>query len=212
MRYVEGLTSKEGGYERCGSRTPMQWDASALAGFSTNPDANPYLPIDPQPDRPTVAAQRADRDSLWHHIERLIYLRVTESDLAPDASLAVLSTATTGYPLVYRRGAALIVAINPSLDTHAVALPPLGDAAAVLAHRASRIARRIGLAVAHWRAWLRGVHGPVTGKPRAVRACRRARLQRGTQHCCRWARLRRINTELLSAGTVAADQPCAGHA
>ena len=29
MRYVDGLTSKEGGYERTGSRTPMQWDASS---------------------------------------------------------------------------------------------------------------------------------------------------------------------------------------
>ncbi|WP_455718467.1 hypothetical protein [Anaerosporobacter sp.] len=25
MRYLEGLTSVEGGYDRTGSRTPMQW-------------------------------------------------------------------------------------------------------------------------------------------------------------------------------------------
>jgi maltose alpha-D-glucosyltransferase/alpha-amylase len=135
MRYVEGLTSKEGGYERTGSRTPMQWDDSPLAGFSSNPAAMPYLPIDPRADRPTVAAQRADRESLWHHVERLIYLRVTESDLAPDASLAVLSDTSPGYPLVYRRGGSLIVAINPGLDNHTAKLPPLGDAAAVLSHR-----------------------------------------------------------------------------
>jgi len=134
MRYVEGLTSKEGGYERTGSRTPMQWDESALAGFSTDPAATPYLPIDPQDDRPTVSAQRADRNSLWHHVERLIYLRVTESDLAPDASLTLL-TENSGYPLIYRRGGSLIVALNPGLDNHTVALPPLGDAAVVLAHR-----------------------------------------------------------------------------
>ena len=135
MRYVEGLTSKEGGYERTGSRTPMQWDASLLAGFSANSAATPYLPIDPRPDRPTVETQRADRDSLWHHVERLIYLRVTESDLAPDASLELLGDAARGYPLVYRRGGALIVAINPGPETHTVGLPPLGDAAAVLSHR-----------------------------------------------------------------------------
>jgi maltose alpha-D-glucosyltransferase/alpha-amylase len=134
MRYIAGLTSKEGGYERTGSRTPMQWDDSALAGFSVNPGATPYLPVDPTDDRPTVAAQRADRESLWHHVERLIYLRVTEADLAADAPLAVL-TESTGYPLVYRRGAALLVAINPGLDTHTFVLPPLGDAAAVLSHR-----------------------------------------------------------------------------
>jgi maltose alpha-D-glucosyltransferase/alpha-amylase len=33
MRYVAGLTSKEGGFERTGSRTPMQWDDTALCGF-----------------------------------------------------------------------------------------------------------------------------------------------------------------------------------
>lgn len=33
MRYVEGLTSVEGGYGRTGSRTPMQWDDSLSAGF-----------------------------------------------------------------------------------------------------------------------------------------------------------------------------------
>ncbi len=135
MRYLADLTSKEGGYQRTGSRTPMQWDASPLAGFSTNPSATPYLPIDPRDDRPTVAAQRASRESLWHHVERLIYLRVTESDLAADAPLEILGAASHGYPLVYRRGGSLIVAINPGPATHAVALPPLGDAAEVLSRR-----------------------------------------------------------------------------
>ena len=65
----------------------------------------------------------------------MIYLRVTESDLAPDAPLAILNASSRGYPLVYRRGGSLIVAINPGLDSHTVPLPPLGDAAAVLSHR-----------------------------------------------------------------------------
>lgn len=33
MRYVEDLVSVEGGYERTGSRSPMQWDKSTNAGF-----------------------------------------------------------------------------------------------------------------------------------------------------------------------------------
>ena len=130
MRYVAATPNREGAYQRAGSRTPMQWDSTPLAGFSTNPDATPYLPVDPARDRPTVAAQRADRASLWHHVERLIYLRVTESDLAADAALDLIAT---GYPLVYRRGSSLIVAINPGETSHTVELPPLGDAAAVLA-------------------------------------------------------------------------------
>ena len=37
MRYVEGLTSVEGGFNRTGSRSPMQWDNSVNAGFSAAP-------------------------------------------------------------------------------------------------------------------------------------------------------------------------------
>ena len=39
----------------------MQWDdARPNAGFSTAPADRLYLPQDPAPDRPTVAAQRDD--------------------------------------------------------------------------------------------------------------------------------------------------------
>ena len=64
MRYQPGLPDVEGSvifpgyYNRAGCRTPMQWDDTANAGFSTAPPEALYLPIDPDPDRPTVAAQR----------------------------------------------------------------------------------------------------------------------------------------------------------
>ncbi len=180
-----GLTSREGGFERTGSRTPMQWDGSPLGGFSTNPNATPYLPIDPLADRPTVAAQRADRDSLWHHVERLIYLRVTESDLAPDTSLVVLSETSPGYPLVYRRGGSLIVAINPGLDSHTV----LVAAARRRGRRAIASlpgdARVEGLATARRAARLRGVHGAVGDFSRVVagdRCCGRASSESDAAH------------------------------
>lgn len=134
MRYLADLPSKEGGYERTGSRTPMQWDDSSLAGFSTSDPQRSYLPIDPADDRPTVAAARADPTSLWHHVERLIYLRVTEPELDPDASVELLADGDgTGYPLVYRRGESLVVAINPGSHPHEVRLARTGDAEPVLA-------------------------------------------------------------------------------
>ena len=37
MRYVEGLTSVEGGYERTGARSPMQWDNGCLLYTSPSP-------------------------------------------------------------------------------------------------------------------------------------------------------------------------------
>ena len=111
----------------------MQWDDSALAGFSSAAERLSYLPIDPSPERPTVAAQRADKDSLWHHVERLIYLRQTEPDLLPDAPIELLSEGN-GYPLVYRRGETLLIAINPGSQHHEVRLERTGDAETVLAY------------------------------------------------------------------------------
>lgn len=126
MRDVPPPTNRPGG-AAAGSRTAMQWDDSPAAGFTRGA---PSVPLDPAADRPTVAALRAQRESLWHHVERLVYLRITESDLAVDAALTPLG-APDGHPLVYRRGANLIVALNPGLASHVVALPPLGDAAPV---------------------------------------------------------------------------------
>ncbi len=60
MRYLPGLPDVEGAicnpaYNRAGCRTPMQWDGGVNAGFSSAEADALYLPIDPDPDRPTVA-------------------------------------------------------------------------------------------------------------------------------------------------------------
>ncbi|HAA56001.1 MAG TPA: glucohydrolase [Myxococcales bacterium] len=54
-------------------RTPMQWDASPNAGFTTA-DAAPWLPLHPDHTKRHVAAQRTS-DSLWTCIQRLLQLR-----------------------------------------------------------------------------------------------------------------------------------------
>ena len=66
---------KEGGYFRTGARTPMQWDRTANAGFSTAAPEKLYLPMDPAEDRPTVEAQMADPDSLYQEVRHLIEVR-----------------------------------------------------------------------------------------------------------------------------------------
>ena len=119
MRYVHGLVSKEGGYERTGSRTPMQWDGSTNAGFSAAPAEDLYLPLDPDASRPCVAAQRDDPESLYATVRALTALRRTLPALAADADFAFLHAKSHTYPLVYSRhrgDQTLIVAINPSVQ------------------------------------------------------------------------------------------------
>jgi alpha-glucosidase len=53
-------------------RTPMQWDATANAGFSS---AEPWLPVAPDHRERNVAAQRDDPASLFSLYRRLIGLR-----------------------------------------------------------------------------------------------------------------------------------------
>ncbi len=81
MRYVEGLASVEGGYERTGARSPMQWDNGVNAGFSAAPTDKIYIRQDPASDRPTVAGQLDDGESLLNHVRRLIELRQAHSAL-----------------------------------------------------------------------------------------------------------------------------------
>lgn len=116
MRYqpaapeTEGSICHPGYYNRAGARTPMQWDHTPNAGFSTaNPDAL-YLPIDPEPDRPTVADQRDDPDSTVNLVRRLIRLRRQHRALGAIDEPAVLNE---GYPFVYLRGGTHLVIVNP---------------------------------------------------------------------------------------------------
>ena len=116
MRYVPGLPDHEGsvcnpGYNRAGCRTPMQWDESLPnAGFSTAPADQLYLPQDPSPGRPTVAAQQDDPRSTLNILRRLIALRQRTPALGTAASTEVL---TRDYPFAYVRGGTHLVVVNP---------------------------------------------------------------------------------------------------
>ena len=116
VRYQPGLPNVEGSmvhpsYNRAGARTPMHWDGGPNAGFSTAAAERLYLPVDPDPGRPTVAAQRADPGSLMHLVRRLVALRREIPALAFTAETEVLAA---GYPFVYLRGGTHLVVVNPS--------------------------------------------------------------------------------------------------
>ena len=110
MQYQPGLPDHEGsvlgppraGYNRAGSRTPMQWDAA-------DPEVR-YLPPHPSPERPNVADSREDPDSLLNLVRELIALRKANPSLGSSGKVEILNT---GYPFVYRRSE-FTVAVNPS--------------------------------------------------------------------------------------------------
>ncbi|MCD7817646.1 MAG: DUF3459 domain-containing protein [Lachnospiraceae bacterium] len=112
MRYLN-VPTKEGGYHRTGSRTPMQWNAEKNAGFSKGPADTLYLPTDTSADAPNVADQEADEDSLLNTVKALLRLRHEEEDLQADADFEVIYAESGKLPFVYRRGD-ILIALNPS--------------------------------------------------------------------------------------------------
>jgi len=116
MRYLYNLPTKEGGYGRTGSRTPMQWHSGGNMGFSTAPEDKLYLPIDSDPAAPDVATQEKDPSSLLNTVKTLLRLRGSEEDLCTKPNLEILHApnADSGdRSFIYRRGA-FIIAVNPS--------------------------------------------------------------------------------------------------
>ena len=120
MRNQEDAPAKEGSFSsknRSSCRTPMQWDASANAGFSTAPADRLYLPVDPVADRPNVEQQQADPNSILNYVKGLIDLRQAVPALGTAGDWQYVSQVDKPYPMVYMReldGERYIVAINPS--------------------------------------------------------------------------------------------------
>lgn len=114
------LPSKEGGYDRTGDRTPLQWDHTPQYGFSSNPDT--YLPQDMAPDAPTVADQEAEEGSLLRYVRALLTFRRNTSELRADAPFEALWQGEGGYPFVYRRGG-LLLALNAAAEAREIPFP-----------------------------------------------------------------------------------------
>lgn len=117
MKYVEGLTSVEGGYGRTGSRTPMQWDDSLNAGFSNAKKELLYIAQDSDENRPTVKNQAADENSLYNEIKKLIKIRKEHTALLSKGEIEFVAAKKDTYPLAYVRSSEdekILVVINPS--------------------------------------------------------------------------------------------------
>jgi alpha-glucosidase len=83
---VTGWPKEKG---RDGERTPMQWDASPNAGFTSG---TPWLPVPPSAKEINVAAQTGKPDSLFAWYQSLIRLKKTVPAFAHGANI-MLDTA-----------------------------------------------------------------------------------------------------------------------
>jgi glycosidase len=162
MHSPEGLKSKEGGYGRTGARTPMQWDTSPNAGFSSAPEDQLYLPVEESPDRPNVAMQLADDDSLLNHIRQLIALRQAHPALCASGLFEPVYAEAGKLPFIYRRQLGdekLLVAINPSNQPCEVTLD--SSLSAQLPEWLYGVPGAFQREGSHWRLNLPGVSGGV---------------------------------------------------
>ena len=106
---------------RDGERTPMQWDASAQAGFTSG---RPWLPVATGFEAVNVRTELTDADSLltWH--KKLIALRRGDPALR-SGRLVMLDAANThvlSYARVTSEGSGILVALNMSAQPQTLTL------------------------------------------------------------------------------------------
>ncbi|MEA2279813.1 MAG: oligo,6-glucosidase [Solirubrobacteraceae bacterium] len=86
---------------RDNARTPVQWDASEHAGFTTG---TPWMPVNPNHAEINAQAARADPDSVFHHYRRLIALRHSEPAVAYGDFTMLLAEDAQVYGFTRRLG------------------------------------------------------------------------------------------------------------
>ena len=115
MRYLEGLTSVEGGYDRTGSRSPMQWEKKEGFGFTSAKTS--YIPFDKSEDAPSVEEQSVNSDSLLAAVKELLALRAAHKALQSFGEFVPVFAQKERYPFAYERRAAgenILVVLNPA--------------------------------------------------------------------------------------------------
>jgi alpha-glucosidase len=106
---------------RDGERTPMQWDGSAEAGFTTS--AKPWLPVPPSATQYNVEAERKDPDSIFNWYKRLLALRKSEPALWDGSYESVNDTDPNVFAFLRRSDdSTVLVALNFTAKAQTVQL------------------------------------------------------------------------------------------
>jgi alpha-glucosidase len=127
------------GLGRDGCRTPMQWDASRFAGFSS---VEPWLPLTEDFARRNVASERGDPGSLYNLYRRLIALRRAHAALATGSYRPVAAQGDVFAYIREQGGEHFLVALNFGAEPASVALPE-GEGTVVLAALGGRNGERV---------------------------------------------------------------------
>jgi oligo-1,6-glucosidase len=117
---------------RDNARTPVQWDASPHAGFTTG---TPWIAVNPDAAEWNAAAQRDDPHSVFAHHRRLVALRHDDPVVALGDFAMLLPDHESVYAFTRSLdGATLLVVCNVSGHEYRLAelLPQAGDADLVL--------------------------------------------------------------------------------
>jgi oligo-1,6-glucosidase len=107
------------------ARTPVQWDASPQAGFTTG---TPWIAVNPDYPEVNAAAEVGQPDSVFEHYRKLIELR-HDDPVVTDGAFELLLPEHPAIWAFLRRGhdAELLVAANFSADVVSAALPLEAD-------------------------------------------------------------------------------------
>ncbi len=107
------------------ARTPVQWDASPQAGFTTG---TPWIAVNPDYPEVNAAAEVGQPDSVFEHYRKLIELR-HDDPVVTDGAFELLLPEHPAIWAFLRRGhdAELLVAANFSANVVSAALPLEAD-------------------------------------------------------------------------------------
>lgn len=130
---------------RDNARTPVQWDTSINAGFSTG---KPWIGVNPNYRSINVAAQNGDPESILAYYRKLIRLR-KEHSLLVYGSFSELDRDNPRISAYERRlaDACLRVVLNLTSEDAEAALPPLPETAQALLGNYSGQSRPAGRVV-----------------------------------------------------------------
>jgi oligo-1,6-glucosidase len=106
---------------RDNARTPMQWDGSEQAGFTTG---TPWMTVNPNHTEINATAAISDADSVFHHYRQLIDLRHSEPVVAHGSFHMLLADHRQVYAFIRRHlDTELLVLANVSGSPATIELP-----------------------------------------------------------------------------------------